>query len=300
MKRYRVLKCDFDTRARILNWGEKEKFRRLWDSNINQIKKGLQQEYGVVQFGKKCLDYQELGAKPFSIFTPHTGFIDMIRDAYTMGCYYPALTASCALGERILNRLILDLREYYPNPNKESFWDKLREIYLTTTGKKVPPDIYKNKSFSNWKLMIRTLRQWRVIDSEVENLSKQLGEKRHKSLHYNPRLREQLKKESLEAIKLIQKIIQKQFGAIGIPRYFFTAKGEVYIKKELEENPFIKVYYLPNCDYVSPYHDVVDVINSKIIDREDVKDKEITDEEFVKLREDYVADKFKKRKSESA
>lgn len=179
--------------------------------------------------------------------------------------------------------MILDLRDYF-KPISDDMGDD-------------DGDIYSHKSWTNWKLMVRTLRRWNVIDSDIEKLFLKLESKRHKAIHFNIKTGANVKAEALEAIKLIQEIIQKQFGALGIPRYFMKGKGEVYIKKEVESDPFVKTYFLPQCHLVSPYNDVESVIPPQIVDRKEVEDREISDEEFIKLREDYVADKFKKKKS---
>jgi len=56
----------------------------------------------------------------------HNSFLRRVRDAFASGNYYPALTAGCALGERILNHLILDLREEFRRAVVDPFVDGYR------------------------------------------------------------------------------------------------------------------------------------------------------------------------------
>ncbi len=183
MKRYRVCLIDFDSRARILSteildeWDEKVK--EQWAINKRQIREYLISEYGAIDYEAKCSRLIELDVKPFSIQSYHNTYIDQIRDAYIVGAYYPALTGCCALGERILNHLILDLREDYPSENPEI------------------SDIYTCKSSTNWNVMIKALEEWNVFYEDVEDILKKLTGKRQRAIHFNAKL--DLKDDSLNA-----------------------------------------------------------------------------------------------------
>ncbi|MEE9525420.1 MAG: hypothetical protein V3V78_02320 [Candidatus Woesearchaeota archaeon] len=295
MKRYRIANFDFDVRANFLTrstngWSQKAKDD--FAKQVIQIKAGIIQEYGVLLGNEKIKRFIELGIKPFSILAYHNSLLDQIRKAYIQGAFYPALTSSCTLGERILNHLILDLRNEYDDfkekPDKHPCSDCKEFKDLRNKGLvKVEYDIYSCKDCSNWKLMINELSKWGVFNDEVKQTFKKLSKKRHKSIHFNEKTITKLKQESLETIKLLQKIIQKLFPAFG-SEYFIPAKGEAFLKKELESKPFFKKYYIPNSKLVSPYHKVRSVKPNFIIDDIQLKDyKEISDKEFIKLREDF-------------
>lgn len=49
----------------------------------------------------------EIGSKPFSVVSFHNRFFGQVRHAYVVGAAYPAATGTCALGERVLNHLVL-------------------------------------------------------------------------------------------------------------------------------------------------------------------------------------------------
>src|SRR3972149_6553409 len=113
MKRYRVLNFDFDTRVRTLVDPKKENFIAI-------------------------------DSKPFSILAFHNRFFEQIRTSFIIGSYYPALTGACALGERILNHLILTLRDDFKNSPEYK-------------------KIYRKKSFDDWDVPISILASWGTL-----------------------------------------------------------------------------------------------------------------------------------------
>lgn len=145
MKRYRVLNEDLDTRANVLavevedDWDKPIKAQ--WLQNKEEIKRGLLFEYGFEDATTKLENFMDLGLKPFSVVAYHNRFADQARRAFVVGAYYPALTGACALGERILNHLVLNLRG---------------EFKGTPEYKKV----YRKDSLDNWDLAIDTLEAW--------------------------------------------------------------------------------------------------------------------------------------------
>ena len=137
--------------------------------------------------------------------------------------------------------------------------------------------------------MISNLLKWEILDSEPEQLFRKLLEKRNKSIHFNTKIITNLKEESLQAINILQKIIQKLFPAFGSDYFIHAAKGEPYLRKDLESKPFFKKYYIPKSKLVSPFHEVKQVMPQFVI--EDVKEieiKEISDDEYIKLREEFL------------
>ncbi len=110
MKRFRIFGFDFDTRVHTLT-GEiqdhrEERAKELHKHNRDQTERGLVWQFGEAAADQKRQNFIDLGPKPLSILAFHNKFFEQIRMSFVMGGYYPALTASCALGERILNHLI--------------------------------------------------------------------------------------------------------------------------------------------------------------------------------------------------
>lgn len=145
MKRYRVLSFDFDTRVHTLT----QEIRDEWEDQVKKqhrqnkeaIEKSLLSSYGAQAQDAKRQNFVDLGDKPLSILAFHNRFFEQIRVAFVMGAYYPALTAACALGERILNYLVLILRHDYRHTPEYK-------------------NVYRKDSFDNWDVPINTLESW--------------------------------------------------------------------------------------------------------------------------------------------
>ena len=270
MKRYRVLRLDFDTRATILNEEIKEDWeasvRERWRLNQIILKEGLVAEYGATNYHKKIANFKELGAAPFSIVAFHNIFFRQSRDAFVVGAYYPALASACALGERILNHLIIKFREDYRH---------------TPQYKRV----YNKNSFDNWFLAIETLESWEIFLPEVANKYKEFKITRDHSIHFNPEIDKNDREMAMEALGQLKDIINKQFGVLGgQPWYISDITYAAFIRKSFEEKPFVKRVILPNCVLVGPKHRLEKRYDKWIaIDDFQYEDREITDNEFADL-----------------
>ncbi|MAX67066.1 MAG: hypothetical protein CME66_09045 [Halobacteriovoraceae bacterium] len=269
MKRYRVISSDFDTRAHFLSMEIKEswetKNKELHKANRERILTQLRDEFGTLHFDQKVKNFIDFGPYSMSVIAYHNKFFHHIRTSYVMGAYYTALTGVSSLGERILNHLILNLRTYH-------------------TSSPEYKRVYKKSSFDNWDLAIEVLTNWNVLLPEVTSLFKRLKVVRNKAIHFNPETDHNDKDLAFEAIKLLKEIIELQFCGFGNRPWFITnIPGEIYLKKEWEEKPFIKEVYLKNCLLVGPKHEVKSVIPFQIEDYEYLE-KDISDEEFAALR----------------
>tara|TARA_R110002049_G_scaffold308226_2_gene511407 strand:- start:2087 stop:2926 length:840 start_codon:yes stop_codon:yes gene_type:complete len=269
MKRYRLLPGHFDTRIAVLMQLEDifevnpkpEVKRQIEDITLN-----LTNYYGPRNINTRLQNLRDIGSIEFSIMVYHNQLLEQIRDSFIYENYYPALTAACTLGERILNHLILDLKEGHIDSKEYN-------------------EVADQKSFSNWKLMINTLDAWDILLPEVVSEFKTLMKIRHKSIHFNQKLTSDLRKYSLDAIMTIQKILFKQFSGFGNQPWFITAiPGEIYLRKEWESKPFVKTYYIPNCILVSPYHRLEGSLPFKIVDKKIPENQILSDEEFIELR----------------
>lgn len=270
MKRYRILSWDFDSRAHALKldihdeWDEqvKEQHRH----NKQQIEESLILQFGALNAENKIQNFIDLDYKPVSVISFHNQFFDQIRTAFVTGAYYPALTAACALGERILNHMILSLRDDF----------KSTAEYKNTCGK---------SSFDNWSRVISTLESWDVLLPQAVENFRLLMDKRHKALHFRPETDQNPRQLASEAINCLQRIISEQFSGFGPQPWFITGiPGEIYIKKEWETRPFIQKVYLPNCVLVGYMHRIEQI---GINDDFSYEDRAISDDEYVALRLHY-------------
>jgi hypothetical protein len=271
MKRYRVVEYDFDSRSTLLNveikdeW--KDNVKEQWLQNKKSIESEFIADYGIVNSNEKLTNFKELGNKPFSVIAFHNIFFQQIRSSYVIGSYYPALTATCALGERILNHLILKLRKYFTTTNEYK-------------------KIYRKNSFDNWDVAIDTLNAWGVLLPEVVGLFKGLKDIRHSCIHFSPDIDKNDKNLALEAILILQRIIDNQFSCLGFggQPWFIEGLDSAFIKLEYESNPFVKEILLPKCRKVGHLHKLeFTPIGWKVIDSNDYSNINITDERFALL-----------------
>ena len=273
MRRYRILSFDFDSRATILRerpspeW--EGKVRTQWEANRASVEAGLVREFGEVASEAKRANFVAIGPRPLSVLAFHNRFAAQHRTAFVAGAYYPALTAACALGERILNHLVLRLREYYRSTPE----------YKRVHGK---------DSFDRWQLAIDTLAAWHVLQPDAIEAFRDLEAVRNRALHFHPATDTNDRVLALEALSLIDRIITAQFPVMGLQPWFIPhSKGESFIRREAEKVPFVREIYLPNCLYVGPYHSITQLAPELIVqDRDDYANCEISDEDYLKLRED--------------
>ena len=274
MKRYRVTNIDFDSRAQILDMAisdsREPEVQEMHESNLISTVQGLVTQYGAGSSEQKIQNFRDMKSAPFSILAYHNKFAFQVRNAFAIGSYYPALTGACALGERILNHLVINLREKYRH---------------TKEYKRV----HDKSSFANWDRTIDVLESWGVLLPEVTSKFRELSTLRNSSIHFDPSTDTNDRDLALESIKVLSFIIGEQFGGSGGQPWFIpNIRGASFIKKEAETNPFVEIVYLPNCALVGPYHRLEltptqEGTAVKVIDDYQYEEKEISDGEFAEL-----------------
>ena len=266
MKRYRVFGVDFDSRPYILSMEIKDEWeeavKEVHRNNQEQQRQALLKEFGEYYAEQKKQNFIDLGSKPFSIIAFHNKFLEQVRNSFVVGGYYPALTGACALGERILNHLVLLLRDDF-------------------RGTPEYKRIYNKSSFDDWNKAIETLESWGVLLPEAAMAYRQLRDIRNQAIHFKPEVDDNERQLALEAIHTLNIIIDKQFGALGRQPWFIpNTLGASFIKKEAEQWPFVKRVYLPNCYLVGPQYHMEFDAGRWIIHDVEYEDREISDDEF--------------------
>jgi len=269
-RRHLSYSLDFDTRAHLLvepGEGWTEEAQRLHIENRERIRAGLEREFGAQNINKKIENFSTIGAKPFSIISHHNRLFDQIRNSFVIGAYYPALVGACALGERILNHLVLDLRDHYKHT------PEYKRVYL------------KN-SFDNWRLPIEILEAWGVLLPKAAAEFRALQVLRHRSVHFNPSTYTTLEVDALTAISHLREIISQQFTTHGDRPWFIEGtQGHLFIKRDWEDHPFIKTYFLPECPFVGPNFTISFEGGLQFRDHVDYGNGDWSDEMFAKAFE---------------
>ena len=116
-RRYMPLAIHFDTREHMLTMEIQETWedsvREQWVANRQAVRIELIHQYGNSEHERKINDFVAISSAPWSISDRHNAFLQQIREAFTFGSYYPALVGACSLGERLLNELVIRLRDDY-------------------------------------------------------------------------------------------------------------------------------------------------------------------------------------------
>jgi len=235
----------------------------------NQDIDWLRSRYGELDFDSKLERYLELDSPNITVVTEYYWVLNEAADAYACAYFYPALTSACCLGERILNILILRLREYYR---------------ATQSYKKV----WKKDSFQNWDEAIDALAEWGVLDNALAELYKELWTIRKDAIHL--KAISDFQPQALQAILHILKITGNLFGLNERNDIFFWVPGEPYIRKEKEKEPIVQEFFIPNCTLVGYKYSVRNGPRpGQFIydDPYEYQDREITDDEFKKLRQSW-------------
>lgn len=265
-RRHLSYSLDFDTRALMFEppgegWDEVSKAHHL--ESQKKLRDSLGSEFGTSNLDLKIKNFIEIGTKPFSIVAYHNRIFDEVRTAFVMGAYYPALVSACALGERTLNHLILDLRDHYRH---------------TPEYKKIA----RKQSFSDWTQVIDILLAWNVLLPSAEVPFRALMALRHQSIHFNASTYTNLRSDALSAVLQMRQIIEQQFGSWGQQPWFIRGSlGQIFIKREWEANPFIQKFYLPQCPLVGPHFAISFDQGLRYHDYPDYGDGTWTDDEFV-------------------
>ena len=268
MKRYLIYPTNFDARSYALEEPGPEWVQEAIDLHLQnraRLIESLKVELGEHDFEAKLQNFRELGTLPFSIIAHHNYLFIQARYAFIHGFYYPALTGACALGERILNHLVLDLRDQFP----VSSFDKKS---------------HTRESISDWMKAIDTLNEWNVfLDPKVRSTFEELMVLRHKSLHFNSSTLESIRGDALSALKCLAVIIEKQFGFL-FNKIIPGSTGFFFLQKAAETTPFIKFYYLGQSAHVTPYFamDRVDDI-LMVFDHQGEDFVDVTDAEFIEI-----------------
>lgn len=241
-RRYRPMHFTFDTRAAVLDTqiGEdwEPAIQEQWRGNTARVREGLLHQLGVADGDRKIEDFRALGAAPWSVVAPHNGFLAQIRTAFSTGAYYPALLGAAGLGERILNDLIRDLRGDY-------------------AGHPATSRVRGRDGFDNWPSVIRVLQDWGVLTDEMTRDYLRRGRLRNAAVHYRPELEAEAREQALDAVLMLQRVVEGLFTPMGGPPLFIDGiPGASFLARASEDLPLVRRYYLPNAVLVSPTYEL--------------------------------------------
>ena len=263
MKRYRFSRFYIDTTRNALKIpGLTPEARKKEE---HQLSSSIFAQYGELSRNEKFKRYMDVDPPDLSVVFELHEHLLQISDAYITCADFPAYTSACCLGERIFNLLIFRLRDNFR--------------HLASYRR-----IANKESTDNWDLGIALLREWDLIEPETETAFNELKKLRHSAIHSGSL--EDLSAKAKAAIQLIHKISKCVFGLRE--DIFFRVAGEFYIRKNREEAPLVKEFFIPSCSLVSPRHASTLASGTYTFTEPDTDDgKDGSDEEFSKLRTEW-------------
>ncbi|MBI4235472.1 hypothetical protein HY604_04195 [Candidatus Peregrinibacteria bacterium] len=270
MKRYKITTFSINTSRSIL---QDSRQGPIFDKLKEDIKNEIVAQFGSFNATEKMERYLALKPPVLSVVDEHTYLQRDIINAYIAGNFYPALTGACCLGERIFNTIIAKLK----NDFKSSAWYK---------------EVYDKDSTDKWDQAIKILHDWGIIDEGLKESYYRLMVLRNDSVHYQKKDQD-ASAMSFESISIVNEIIIKLFALDQNRKnilLYFDVPGEILIKKSAENDPLVRAFYIPCSTYVGPFYRI-EPLNAtnrhRLIDLQ-YEDKEISDDEFVKLRNEYT------------
>ena len=272
MKRYRISTFNIDTTRNVFS--DRFPAQAAMALMKKDMESSLKSRYGEFGFDQKFERYMALEKPVLSIVAEHSGLLEDICSAYVMGNLYSALTGACCLGERIFNDILFKvMNDFKSSPHYKTIYDK--------------------GSIIDWDKAITILSDWKLIDDAVKTKYLRLARLRNESVHFQKK-EQDLVKMSLEAINLVNSIISHLFSIDQHRKdilLYFEVPGELFIKKEAEKNPLVKAFYIPCSVLVGPRYEMgYDGPSGKftVSDKEDYGTSDITDAEFVRLRNEHT------------
>lgn len=247
--------------------------KAIWKENKAKVRAHLLSELGHADGDRKLDNYRAMGPAPWSVVFEHSVLLSQVRSSFAHGDFYPALVSACALGERLLNQLVLTLRADYLN-------------HRATTKR-----VRSGRTSNDWASLITVLHGWGVFDDEIAGTYRELKQLRHTAIHFDPALSAAGREPALAALLALQQIVERVFEPHGgPPRYIADTPGASFLSLEAEEEPLIRRIFLPHCALVSPAHRLEqgDGVRDEwaIYDDSEYPCDPLTDEEFARrLRE---------------
>jgi hypothetical protein len=224
------------------------------------IKPMIARQHGSDDIDAKVERYFSFKPPDFVIVTEFHPTLREVQDAYVSGYFYPSLTGACCIGERILNLLMLRLRDYH----KSSDWYK---------------KVYKKKSFDDWDLCIEVLKDWGILSDELARIFLELKDIRRQSVHFQNL--PDVEARAINALKAVMKVTDSLFGLRDDVLFL---RGHFFIKKEKETDPLVREFYVPNSHYVGYRYRIENRAGTiTLVDDNAYEGREITDDEFIEL-----------------
>jgi hypothetical protein len=192
-----------------------------------------------------------------------------VVQSYVQGLFYPAMTGACCIAEHLMNRLVLALKEYHTGS------PHYRKVYR------------KQQKLQDWKLLIRILADWGVFEDTQRAWAEELRGLRNDCVHYMPGY--DFETGSHRALELATQLVDSLFSVYERKDIFrvFEIPGEIWVRHDVEELPFVREFVLPSCSRMAAVHRIMD---DDSYSEDGAPVGELTEQEFIDTRKRYQKD----------
>lgn len=258
MKRYRWLSFFVDTRRNLVREPPYSSDPMATSGAVGSV--GF--EHGLLHIQTKYSRWLDLAPPALCAPVIYHELLLEVESAFVHGDPFPALTAACCLGERILNHLVLDLRDDFRTSPRYK-------------------EVHNKESFQDWHRAISVLSDWGVLSDDLATKFKTLLELRNPAVHFGS-----VQDRSNKAKKAVQLVYDVTAGLFG-PKagHFFMAPGEMYVCRDKETSALVRRFVLPHCVQVGYRHTIQgQPPNLRVRDDDPYDGEDIDDEEFTRRR----------------
>ena len=260
MKRYRWLSFFIDTERNIVRQPPYSSDPMAVSGAVGSVA----ERHGLRNIQAKYSRWLELSPPGLCVPVAYHELLLEVEAAYVHGDCYPALTAACCLGERVLNQLLLDVRDDFRSSPRYK-------------------EVYDKASFQNWELAIGILVEWGVLKHKVAAKFRELLELRNPVVHFGS-VADRVA-QGKTAVQLLYDATAALFGTVS--GNFFVCQGEVFVVRDRQDEALVRRLILPHCHLVG-YQHRIEGTPPQLIDDGAYEAGEITDDEFCARREQYL------------
>ncbi len=191
-------------------------------------------KYGIEDLEDKIVRWKEINSSRLWLIHDFDPYVEEMIQTYIAGNFYPVASACTTLAERIANLLILKLKNSY----NQELLDSENKKYVYS----------RDQSWQNHDRSMEVLETWGVLSGEQKKLFTNLYKIRSRSVHFQTDF--DAKKDASDAIKSLHELIDSYFNQMKRTDLMrvFEIPGEIWVREEKINDPFVKAFVLPNCN----------------------------------------------------
>lgn len=229
--------------------------------------------YGVHDVQNKINRKNEINQPKLWLIYDFDQYFEEIISSYIVGAFYPVATSCTTLAERLVNLFIIKMRDLH----SQSLLGAQLKKYVHS----------RDQNWQSFELNMKVLESWNLLTPSQKGWFKDLLDIRNRAVHFQSAFNPQ--DDSLKAIQILHKIIDSYFSPFERKDVLrvFEIPGEIWVKEEKLNDPFVKAFILPCC---SPFASRGTPNNKNIYHENDAVAGSFSEDEFIEQRKKYEPD----------